>query len=270
MSNFKKDRIFTTRNYSMFKDQLNRDTTTVGAENHIRKLMVKFKKFHIGVPIIVNRDMTIVNGQHTLEAYRRLGFPVSYIISNQHQGTESILSLNTVVKTWSTSDYLSFHLSREEENNPIGYQTRPYHVYNWFRTRYKLPHRSVIEILCTDGIGSGTKPNDMFKNGNLKIRHIERAKEDAEYVLSLKEHTKEYRNRSFLTAILNAMRDSRFNRKRWIQKLKLNPRWMVHSTNAYDCMANINEIYNWNARIKVNFALKNERSSGVASRRRAA
>jgi hypothetical protein len=66
------------------------------------------------------------------------------------------------------------------------------------------------------------------------------------------------------------MRDRRFNRKRWIQKLKLNSRWLVHATNAYDFMQSINEIYNWNARLKINFSLKNEKRSEVAARARRA
>ena len=87
MSNFKKDKIYTTRDYSRFKKQLNRDTTTTGGERHIRKLMIKFKKNFIGIPIIVEPDgVTIIEGQHTLESYKRLRYPVSYIICRKPQG----------------------------------------------------------------------------------------------------------------------------------------------------------------------------------------
>ena len=161
---------------------------------------------------------------------------------------------------------MSFNLNRERTKFPIGHETKPYHVYNWFRTRYKLAHRSVLELLCN--VGSGVKPDAMFKNGTLEIGNVQEAKDAADYILALKALTPEYKNRSFITALISVMQTRQFSRKRWLQKLKLNSRMLVHSTNAYDYMQSINHIYNWNARQQFNFTLKNEKSSGVASRAR--
>ncbi len=56
-------------------------------------------------PIIVNSKMEVIDGQHRLEAAKRLGFPIFYMESPI--GTISdVAHLNSVVRRWTTSDYV--------------------------------------------------------------------------------------------------------------------------------------------------------------------
>ena len=68
-------------------------------------------------PIIVNTEMFVIDGQHRLEAAKKLNVPVHYIISGETEEKalyNHLISVNVNQKKWSLEDF--FHLYAEKYN----------------------------------------------------------------------------------------------------------------------------------------------------------
>ena len=68
--------IHITRDYSMFKSVKGNRAIDKG---HVQKLIREMKKKDLDLPIFINENDEVVDGQHTLQARKELGRPVRYI-----------------------------------------------------------------------------------------------------------------------------------------------------------------------------------------------
>lgn len=95
-----------TKNYDIFKFIIsNRELD----EKHVTDLMEKIEKrnlLHLR-PLIVNRDMYLLDGQHRLEAARRLGVYVYYIQDSDISHSD-IPVLNSAQNNWTLLDFVNF------------------------------------------------------------------------------------------------------------------------------------------------------------------
>lgn len=93
-----------TSDYSVFKFiQGNRNIV----ESHVKEIIKSINSIgYIPIPIVVNEDMEIVEGQHRFEALKRLNLPIPYIIV-LGATREEIIALNTSSRKWGTADYIS-------------------------------------------------------------------------------------------------------------------------------------------------------------------
>lgn len=93
-----------TKNYNIFKlVKGNREIN----ETHVKTLMEEISKMnllHIQ-PILVTKDMEVIDGQHRLEAARRLGIPVCYQIV-EGDAKDLMTSLN-IHKPWGLKNFVS-------------------------------------------------------------------------------------------------------------------------------------------------------------------
>ena len=159
-----------------------------------------------------------------------------------------IQRVNNVTNKWDTIDYLSSNLALEKDKYPVDFHQHPYHLYAWFKKRYKFAHRNILEMFYDNY--NEKLMNELFRSGDLTIKNLQKAKSLAEYILSFKHLMIQvpYNNRSFVTAFLKVMKHHKFNRKTWIQKVELNSRRLVKCTTVLDYRAVICDVYNWNNR----------------------
>lgn len=103
-----------TTNYEMFKGlAYNRPIKKA----HVRELKIAIEtrnKLSLH-PIVVSKNMEVIDGQHRLEAAKELGVPVYYVIDND-ESPETIIALNTNNRTWVTDDYLNYYVERGVED----------------------------------------------------------------------------------------------------------------------------------------------------------
>lgn len=64
-------------------------------------------------PIVVDKHFNVIDGQHRLEAAKRLGLPISYII-DEDIDVEDIIPLNVEKETWKLDEYLNFHCNQDD------------------------------------------------------------------------------------------------------------------------------------------------------------
>jgi hypothetical protein len=103
-----------TRNYEMFKTL---DCQRNLVESHVVNLMKSIEennKMNLH-PILVNEDMEVIDGQHRLEAARRLKIFVFYQVDYNFKEID-VITWNKVSKNWSHEDYLKFWIHRGNAN----------------------------------------------------------------------------------------------------------------------------------------------------------
>ena len=82
----------TTKDYEMFKFL---DTNRVPNQRITKKLEKSIQEHGIQIPIIVNEDKQIVDGQHRFWALRKLGYKVPFIIRTWKEDIHTIEINNT-------------------------------------------------------------------------------------------------------------------------------------------------------------------------------
>lgn len=102
--------IISTKNYKLFKkNKCNRDLD----QSNLRKIKGSLEDTNMLAfrPIIVNKSMEIIDGQHRLAAAEELGLDIFYIIRDNSKD-QDILNLNTNQKKWGTDDYVHYYESQ--------------------------------------------------------------------------------------------------------------------------------------------------------------
>ena len=93
MSNSK---VYSTTEYNLFKKL--RGNRAIN-ELHVRRLVEAIKEKDLQIPIIVDEDMNVLDGQHRLDAYKIVGNPIFYIVKNKFD-LQDVRNVNSVKATW--------------------------------------------------------------------------------------------------------------------------------------------------------------------------
>ena len=104
--------VYCTTDYSVFKHL---EGNRMIMDKRVGAIMDSIEK--IGqkkVPILVNADMEVIDGQGRLEAFQRMGLPV-YFIVDPKAGIEDCIAMNVNMQNWKLDDYI---LSYATTNNP--------------------------------------------------------------------------------------------------------------------------------------------------------
>tara|TARA_R110000803_G_scaffold147434_1_gene213000 strand:+ start:276 stop:1121 length:846 start_codon:yes stop_codon:yes gene_type:complete len=203
---------------------------------HIKRLVDKIKIKDLKQPIQINEEFQILDGQHRFYAYQQLKLSIPYFINNSVSEAD-IAVLNSTTSKWSDKDYLHYWLGKEKEEN-INHGA--YQTLNWFLNKYKvvLPMGvfllSSIPHVKTAG----------FREGKLKIRNLELAKERAEFIISLKPYFEYYKKVPFLQALYYLMRHKDFSLERMYQAISKNSSELHGQASRNGYIANLLKVYN--------------------------
>ena len=101
----KNNKIYQTSNYDKFTNFLgNRSVTSVKSRHHIEKLMESMKKSYLPQPIIVDENFSVLDGQHRLEAAKKLKLPIYFM---------TMTNLGNIVIDKEGKEYDMFQLQRQ-------------------------------------------------------------------------------------------------------------------------------------------------------------
>lgn len=229
--------ILKTSDYDMFSDfTSNRELD----ETHVAQLIKSISArnlLHIN-PILVDSKMQIIDGQHRLEAARRLALEVYYIVSDDI-GRLDISKLNSNQKNWNTMDYINFYTV---EGNP------EFQKLSKFISNY--PDLAVSAAITIISSKMRRNTNDI-KNGILDTENLNFGHQVAQALAVLMkkyQHLWIYDSR-FPVALAKAMKHENFSLDAFISKIDLNPRAFVRTTTTKESCAMIEQIYNYRTRI---------------------
>lgn len=208
------------------------------SENHVQKLMNAMREHDLMVPILINQDFEVIDGQHRLEARKRLGIPVPYYWE-QGLSLVHVQALNCSQKGWSNEDFADAYIELKNQN---------YIQYKWFRRKYGIPHSPSCILLL------GYQPHDMiniFRSGQFKVKDLETAKARAELLSGLAPLFSHWKDAAFVKAFLIVLNRQGFDYKTFTHRLKQNPTMMKHCTNIDTYLQQIEEVYNYRSPKKV-------------------
>ena len=94
-----------TNDYEMFQFL---DSNREPNDRIVAKLEESIKQNGVQIPIIVNQQKQIVDGQHRFWALRRLGYKVPFIISQTWKEDKHTIEINNTGSRWNALDYANY------------------------------------------------------------------------------------------------------------------------------------------------------------------
>lgn len=214
-------------------------------EGHVADLMKRMRTKDLFTPIQINQNFEVIDGQHRLEARRRLGLPVPFFCVSDY-GLEEVQELNAQQKKWSIEDFTNSFIERGNKE---------YQVYQWFRRQYSLPHTLAVQLLMGDSSDSGRigghSVKAIFQGGQLKVNNLTAAKDKAEMLLKISPYFTHWNNRGFVAALMFCLRKKAFDFAKFLHRVETNPTMLKPCATTEQYILLVEEIYNYRSPQKV-------------------
>ncbi len=230
--------VFEERNYSLFKDfNGNRNVNKI----HLKRLQKSMEEEYLKIPIIVNENYEIIDGQHRYLACKELKLPI-FFIKIKGYGLKQIQRINSNVKQWSFNDYLSTYA---DEELPEYIKVRK------FINKYEFGQNESLAMLL--GYTNLTNENirKKFEAGEFKIKDLKEAERKAEMLTMIKTFYSGYKRRSFVVAMLSLLDNKLFDFYLFLKKLKFQSTKLIDCTTKEQYLIIIESIYNYKTSEKV-------------------
>jgi ParB-like nuclease family protein len=226
--------ILKTDDYNIFKRITGNRSINKAQVQKLYQSISENPNLAMATPIIVNDNMEVLDGQHRLEAMKKLKLPISYfLVSNM--GLEEVQAINSATKIWNPVDYAISYSELGNEN---------YKTYLDFKKRYHLSH-SILLVYLT-GIGRQTAGNTTpaFKKGKFLVGDIDLAHKLCKQLIEIGQYYPKYDNRSFALAFQKAATSPKYDHARMLEKLKEHSVMLKETAYIEEYMRQLEKIYN--------------------------
>jgi hypothetical protein len=232
--------VYITNKYETFSFiEENRPVRDAHLDNIRDSIAVK----QLPVPIIVDEEYRICDGQHRFVACRELKKPI-YYIQVPSMTIEDIQRLNADTRTWSVDDFLDSFCKRGRPE---------YLKYRDFKEKYGFGHSECLVLLSGWKRENKKKTiNQNFKDGNFRVVDYGEAVSAADKINKIKKYFKQYKTRWFVAAMLRCFKKSEYEHNRFLKKLSSQSAKMMKQADTDSYLINIETIYNHNSSDKIN------------------
>jgi len=225
------NQVLKTNDYSMFKHMNgNRNINKL----HLKRLTESMSEKYIEVPIIVNSNNQIIDGQHRFEAAKELKKDV-YYIKVRNLNLDDVHRLNTNSKNWTAEEYMQGYCELGLED---------YIRYRDFKRKYGFGHNETNAILTNRSRMSGSKNTD-FNDGVFKILDYDLAVKNAEKICMVREYYEGYKRRYFVYAMLELFENPDYSHVEFLNKLSFQSVKLQDCTDVKGYLILIEDIYNF-------------------------
>ena len=239
-----------TKNYDLFKRiNYNREVMIP----RIDKIVESIKKYGFILPILVNGNMMIVDGQHRLEAAKKAGSEVLYIQFPIHDDMLPVLisTVNTTSRNWTLEDHLNMWVALEKET---------YLYISDIMDRECLGISHFLRLASVSGCEKDVLSKYKFKNGELTFTSSQRYRIETRIkhlndIRNASISYKEFCNTSaFISAIIVLLVNPDYDHKRMVQVIDESPGSIARSSSSSDYIEIFSSMYNKRLRQRVKFA----------------
>ena len=254
--------VLQTSSYTMFK-YMNGNRAL--SEQNIRAIMHQIQQHGQQQPIIVNEKYEIIDGQHRLEACKRLQKPVLYYKKNGAT-IEHVISTNVVGKKWTTLDYFNRFAIEGNENYKRGLEfIKHAQKFGFSQTAAIImmggSHR--ILVMCTDGEirykNSSLvveKKMALYSLGNaMQLGYFEcppmQELQEIMNAIKLFEAFPFIKTKTFVAAFLRVLRVDEFDVQRLKERALRYPSMFTHEPNAIRYLEMFDKVYNYRSKNKL-------------------
>lgn len=229
--------VYQTKDYSLFSSM---DGNRRINELNLKRLIRSINDELLQVPIIVNEKYQVIDGQHRLEACKKLEMPIYFIVVSGYD-LDHVHKLNAIGKRWSMTDYIDGYCSTGNESYLLAKQ---------FLKKYPFSVNVSLSLLLNKTYNAGSKIHEIIKSGSLKlnVKEYERACEKANQIMRVAPYYDGYKRKTFVLAMIKLLSNPNFDLETFIQKLKYQSMKMVDCTKSSNYLKLIEEIYNFKSR----------------------
>jgi len=245
--NIEKFNIYETKNYNLFKLL---DSNREPNQRILNKLEKSIKEIGIQIPIIVNTENQIVDGQHRFWTLQKLGYVIPYIISKAWKKDEHTIDINNTSSNWTSLDYANFQMRKGNLDVKKALQQS----YIWQKeTNNKFKIINGLELIVSGKSYSGIKIK--LKNG-LYISDLKTANKIFQLLKVMNEYPR--KTSAFAAKFVRATKMFFYDHKKInilaIRKM-CRENYILSYNNELDTLEYLTDIYN-----KANKSLKREKT----------
>lgn len=226
--------ILQTEDYNLFKRIAGNRSINKAQVDRLKISISEDPSLALATPIIVNDKMEVLDGQHRLEAMKKLALPISYFMV-KGMNLEQVQAINSATKIWSPVDYAKSFSELGNDN---------YKVYLDFKRKYHLTHSILLVYLSGLDRTKAGNTTPAFKKGKFKVGDIKQAHKLCEQLLEVGVYYKKYDTRSFALAFQKAATSPKYDHDRMLNKLKEQSVVIKDSVYAEEYMRQLEKIYN--------------------------
>lgn len=242
--------IQTTSSYDLFKPHGEQRPVN---QAHVRQLTTSMQEngFIAAHPIHVYREgnaYRIIDGHHRHAAAKAAGVHLHYV-ATQRTDADLIAVTNHCVKKWVLNDFIRMYASKGIEDYSI--------LASYVERGVFLKLASAM--LRGERAASGNS-YDSIQNGTFKIRTRSTIDSLLNFVNAVGKLNAEAHTRSFMNAAAILLGLDVFSASTFISRLEANPRALTKCAKREQMLEQIEEIYNFRARDKINLAFIAEES----------
>lgn len=188
-------------------------------------------------PILVNEDMYVIDGQHRLEACRKMKLPVYYCVV--HKITlNQIAKLNSSQNKWSMNDFFNCFIQTG---------IKDYKLLKTFRDKYDITTGNAAQLMMYGTVNDGGgSVSEYFRDGLFKVQKSETAEKIMKAVYDYQNiaDLKILKNRNFIRAIQELLLSKDYNHEEVVNKLNLRKSVISKKSNFKEYAYHIEELFN--------------------------
>jgi hypothetical protein len=241
--------ILSTNDYSIFKYiKGNRGLDELNVKRIVDSMTIKYD-FTL---VILNEFMEVIDGQHRIEACKRLVLPVNYIIIPGLR-LKDVVRYNAVQKSWSKINYANSFA--DSGNQSYKWLKEFMEVYPDFQIGASLSmltnsnesnDKGGKKVKNAKGKATGKKKS--FENGQFQITMADKQKgyEIAAELMKYKPYFKRYNNSVFVKTIIALLKIDKFDNDRMIAQIAKQPTLMLQCSTVGLYKRMLQDLYNYN------------------------
>ena len=224
--------VLSTKDYDQFKILEGNREINVSNVKSLQKLMLNNGNLTYEFPVIVDKDMYVIDGQHRIEALKGLGWEVGYTIEGAAT-IDTVRAINQGGRNWSWRDVAHSYAARGDEH------------YKWFLSfadMYELPFSPTL-LIATGGKGENSN-RAAFKRGSFKVYDKAKAHDTAKQVTEI-QRLVQLKGGDFTFALIMAMQSPAYNHERMMHKLRSEGERLPGKAKRSDYLRALEDMFNF-------------------------
>jgi len=210
-------------------------------KSHIMKLQKSMEKRAYEIPILVNDNYGIIDGQHSFSSRMNLNLPVFYMMIPGLTDSDAV-ELNILMEKWNEWNYARHFAGKGNEH---------YKRYLLFRSEFKYSHKGCLNLLSNHSADSGLIGR-MFKEGIFTVEDYNQAREQARMIRRCREIYVGWKSSRFVNVMLLLFKNTDYDHERFLVKLNQKPYELIRDLrlagNTKSYLRAIEDIYNFNVK----------------------
>ncbi len=202
----------------------------------VKKLasLIKANNLLADWPIIVDRNYTILDGQHRLLAAKLLGVPI-YFKYAKSMTAGDVAGVNNANRNWTYEDRLHSYAAQGK---------RDYQALQKFMAHWPDFSLEICRILLAEGMNRDGDAQ-AFKDGQYKIKNINFGIKMARHLSAMKKYTKLWKRRYFVQAVVWMAKQPEYDQKRMLQRMSYQTEALLPQTGVEQYVSMLERIYNY-------------------------